>query len=75
MANYTANNPVKTLTVHKPECRFIPRSKLRPCGCGDTGKRGNQRWYCEDHISSYDVDRFMNGKFWAVLLCDGCFRI
>ncbi len=34
MAVYTANNPVKTLSIHKPGCRRIPKEGLRPCGCG-----------------------------------------
>ena len=74
MAVYSANNPVKTLTLHKPGCQFIPKEHLKPCGCGDTGTRGNQRWYCEEHILLNEVSEFMNGRFWAVLLCDQCFR-
>ena len=35
---YTANRPVKTLVIHKPECRVIPWDNLSECGCGDTGQ-------------------------------------
>ena len=74
MAIYTANKPNKVLTIHKPGCRVIPHSKLKPCGCGDTGMQDNQRWYCEDHITLDDIEEYMNGRFWAVLVCDLCFR-
>jgi hypothetical protein len=74
MAVYTASPVVKTLTVHKDHCRFIPREKLRPCGCGDTGQTGSQRWYCETHMNTNLVNEYMNGKYWAILVCDVCFR-
>ena len=74
MAIYTANKPVKTLTLHKNGCRVIPLDDLKPCGCGDTGAKGNQRWYCEEHISIDQVNNFENGRYWAILLCDLCFR-
>ena len=70
---YTANRPVKTLVIHKPECRVIPWDKLSRCGCGDTGELGNQRWFCETHIMRQSVDEFMHGRFWAILMCDICF--
>ena len=53
---------------------MIPRDKLQPCGCGDTDEHGNQRWFCETHITREAVDEFMNGRFWAILMCDLCFR-
>ena len=71
---YTANRPVKTLVIHKPECRVIPWDSLNECGCGDRGELGNQRWYCELHITKQAVDEFMHGRFWAILMCDICFR-
>ncbi len=74
MAVYTVSKVVKTLTIHKDNCRVIPRDKLKACGCGDTGQRGEQRWYCEKHISSNAVNEYMNGKFLAILMCDICFR-
>lgn len=74
MAVYTANRPNKTLVIHKPSCRVIPKEGLRACGCGDRGELGNQRWYCEEHISLDAVNEFMRGRFWAILLCDLCFR-
>lgn len=74
MAVYTVNRVVKTLTIHKVDCHFIHREGLRPCGCGDTGKEGNQRWYCEQHITIDDVNDYMKGKFWAILFCDVCFK-
>jgi hypothetical protein len=74
MAIYSANRPNKTVTIHKSDCRVIPRGKLEPCGCGDAGELGNQHWYCEKHICRDAVDKFMNGRFWAILLCELCFR-
>ena len=70
---FTANRLVKTLVIHKPGCRVIPWGKLDSCGCGDTGEHGNQKWFCEDHITREAVDKFMNRKFWAILMCDICF--
>jgi hypothetical protein len=63
MAIYTANHPNITLVIHKPDCRVIPWGKLNSCGCGDTGEHGNQRWFCETHITRKAVDEFMNGRF------------
>jgi len=74
VAAYTVNRPNKTLVIHKPDCRMIPKVKLKPCGCGDTGELGNQRWYCEAHITRKAVDEFMHHRFWAILMCDICFR-
>ena len=74
MAVYSANKPTRTLTLHKSDCNSIPKASLKPCGCGDTGSRGNQRWYCEQHITIDDVREFMNDRFWAVLLCGKCFK-
>ncbi|MEN6300032.1 MAG: hypothetical protein ABFD51_09035 [Anaerolineaceae bacterium] len=74
MAVYTVNRVVKTLTIHKENCRKIPREHLKPCCCGDTGQKDNQRWFCEEHISLDAVNEYMNGKFWAILMCDICFR-
>jgi hypothetical protein len=71
---YSANRPNKTLVIHKPECRVIPWDKLTRCGCGDTGELGNQQWFCESHITREMVDEFMHGRFWAILMCDSCFR-
>jgi hypothetical protein len=31
---------------------------LKACGCGDTGQKGQQRWYCEKHISSNAVNEW-----------------
>ena len=70
---YSANNPNKTLVIHKPDCNRIPWGKLSGCGCGDTGDRGNQYWFCEEHVTHEAVDEFMNGRFWAILICDVCF--
>ena len=74
MAIYTVNRVVKTLTIHKDYCRVIPKEGLRACGCGDRGREGNQRWYCERHITSTAVNAYMKGKFWAIVMCDICFR-
>ena len=74
MAIYTASKTVKTLTLHKDNCRVIKRDKLDPCGCGITGKESDQRWFCERHMSIDAVNEFMNGKFWSILLCDLCYR-
>ena len=74
MAVYTANSEVNTLKVHKATCRVIPKDDMKPCGGGDRGQMGNQRWYGEKHILTDDVSSFMNGKFWAILFFDICFR-
>ena len=74
MAIYSANNPGKTLTIHKTGCRVIPWKDLKSCGCGATGSQGNQLWICEEHMSIDVVDEFQNGRYWATLFCDLCFR-
>lgn len=71
---FSANKPNKTLAIHKPGCPKIPTQSLRVCGCGDTGELGNQRWWCERHITLDQVDKFMNGRHWAIILCDVCFK-
>jgi hypothetical protein len=73
VAIYTANTTVKTLTLHKDGCSAI-RGRVPPgCGCGVRGATEGQQWWCEKHIARDDVDRFMNGRFWAVLMCDVCY--
>jgi hypothetical protein len=74
VAIYTANNPVKTLTIHRPGCSAIKRRVPPGCGCGVKGATHGQKWWCENHITRKDVDRFMGGRFWAILLCDVCFK-
>ena len=74
MAVFSANRVVRTVTIHKENCRFISKDKLLTCGCRETGKNGNHRLYCEQHMSSTVIDQFMNGKFWAILMCETCFR-
>ena len=74
MAVYSANKPNRTLTLHKLGCSSIKSNQLKSCGCGDTGELGNHHWYCEGHISIDKVDEFMNDRFWAILICDKCFR-
>ena len=74
MAIYTANNTVKTLTLHKDTCWTVKKDQLDACGCGITGKEGAQRWFCERHMNTDAVNEFMKGKFWSILLCDICFR-
>jgi hypothetical protein len=73
MAIYSANGPAKTLIVHKEDCHWIPRDKLRSCGCGSTSDKGNQEWWCEDHITRNLVNEFQHNRFWAIILCDTCF--
>ena len=73
MTRYTANIPVKTLVMHKENCSKIPREFLDPCGCGDRGQHGNQRWWCEKHVTIDAVNNFMKGKHWAILMCNICF--
>ena len=73
MAIYSANRPNRTVTLHKDNCRRIPRDNLEACGCGETGERGNQQWFCEDHLHIEDIDQFMNGRQWALLLCETCY--
>ena len=74
MTAFTANRPNRTLVIHKEDCRVIPKEKLQPCGCGDTGERGNQRWFCEAHVTHQAIDEFMHNRFWAILICDICFQ-
>jgi hypothetical protein len=75
MAMYTANSVVKTLTIHKPDCQWAQRGNPGlACGCREGGEKGNQRWYCENHMNIDEVNEFMKGKYWAILLCDACFR-
>jgi hypothetical protein len=75
MAIYTANRPTKTLTLHKDHCRVVSKDRgLEPCGCGKTGEHENQQWWCEQHITIDEVNELMNRKFWAILLCDTCYR-
>ncbi|GIW42664.1 MAG: hypothetical protein KatS3mg076_3241 [Candidatus Binatia bacterium] len=73
MALYSASRPNRTVTLHKNGCRFVPRKTLRPCGCGAGSPRGNQRWWCEEHVRMDAVERFMRTRFWALLLCDRCY--
>ena len=70
---YSANRPVRTLTLHKAGCRHIRGGQLEACGCGYTGSQGNQRWWCEEHVAIEAVDEFMRQRFWAPLLCGGLF--
>ncbi len=71
MASYGVNAPNKKLTVHKKRCHHVPTTKLQACGCGTTSS--NHQWWCEQHITKDAVDRFMNHRFWAIVICDGCF--
>ena len=75
MAKYSANYPNRTLTLHKDSCVRITKQSLKSCGCGTTGEQGNQEWWCEDHINIEVVKRFMNSRFWAILLCDVCYGL
>jgi hypothetical protein len=74
MVVFSANKPNKTVTLHKEGCQRIPIADLHSCGCGKTGNLGNQQWYCGKHITLEKINEFMNNRFWAVLLCDACFR-
>jgi hypothetical protein len=74
MAIYSVNQPVKTVTIHKNDCYKIPRKDLKNCGCGETGTQGNQKWFCEEHVSVQEIDDFENGRHWATLFCDVCFN-
>lgn len=71
---YTANRPNRTLTLHKGSCSHIPWDRLSVCGCGSTGKLGNQQWWCGKHITIEAVDQFMNRRLWAILLCHDCYE-
>lgn len=75
MAIYSANHPNRTLTLHKVQgCKAARKRRLQPCECGATGKLGNQQWWCEEHITRDQVNNFIGHRFWAILLCDDCFR-
>jgi hypothetical protein len=65
MAVYSANKPNRTVTLYKPECRLIPLEKLKSCRCGDTGKAGNQRWFCEEHVTTNNIRELLfQGLLW-----------
>lgn len=72
MAQYSANKPNRTVTLHKETCHRIPNS-LSGCGCGATDKNGNQRWFCENHVTLEKINDHMNHRQWAFLLCHNCF--
>ena len=75
MAIYSGNRPNRTLTLHKSsECSSVPKEGLKPCGCGETGQLGNQEWWCETHVNIKEVNRLMNNRFWAILLCEKCYQ-
>jgi hypothetical protein len=73
MALYSANNPTRTVTLHKPTCPHARSAPQGGCGCGLTSTRGNQQWWCEEHVTLKAVGDFMNARFWAILACDNCF--
>jgi hypothetical protein len=74
MAIYSANNPNKTLTIHRNrDCRHVPNTDLKVCGCGETGRAGKHKWMCEEHITLVQIDEFQNGRHWTAILCDDCF--
>jgi hypothetical protein len=74
MVLYKANRSNWTLTLHKGSCSHIPWSQLGECGCGSTGKLGNQQWWCGEHITIEAVNQFMNHRLWAILLCHSCYK-
>lgn len=74
MAKFAANNPTKTVTIHKDNCRIYLNKKLDPCGCGERGNLGNQQWFCEEHMTLEKIDDFMNHRHWAFIPCDVCFK-
>lgn len=74
MARYSANNPNRTLTLHRDNCSHVSTGTPQNCGCGSTSTQGNQQWWCETHVGRDHVDTFMGGRFWAILLCDACYR-
>lgn len=75
MALYSANRHTRTLTLHKNhQCRYVPKKDLQKCGCGSTGEKQNHHWWCEDHITITNINRFMNNRFWAILLCGNCYE-
>lgn len=75
MATYSANNPNRVLVLHKDECSEVSKAGVSSCGCRSTSVQGNSRWFCEEHVTQKAVDDFMDGRFWAILLCSKCFSI
>ena len=73
MAMYSVNKPNRTISLHKEGCHRIPASDLSSCGCGITSNLGNHQWWCEEHIFIEAINRFMNNRQWAVILCYDCF--
>lgn len=73
MAVYSANRPNRTLALHKTSCTHIPYDRLSDCGCGERGAGGNQLWFCEDHVTRDQVDEFMRGRYWAIVICNDCY--
>jgi hypothetical protein len=74
MVLYTANRTNRTLILHKGSCSHIPWGQLGGCGCGSTGKLGNQQWWCGEHITIEAVNQFMNHRLWAILFCHSCYK-
>ena len=73
MAQYSANRPNRTLTLHKDDCSEIGRESSSICGCESTSEHGNSRWFCELHVTIDVVSEFMGGRFWAIPPCGKCY--
>ena len=73
MAYYSANKPNRTVTLHKVDCHRIPSVLANGCGCGATDKNGNQRWFCEHHVTLEKIDEHMNHRHWSFLPCHDCY--
>jgi hypothetical protein len=75
LTKYYVNKPNRTVIIHTDGCNHIPKISLSSCGCGETGKKSDQMWFCEEHVTIQGIGQFMKGRQWAVLLCDDCFGV
>ncbi len=78
MSFYSINKPNRTVTIHKDNCKLVNKIKTlseSECGCCSTGDNKNHRWFCEEHITREEIDNFMNDRYWAILICNKCFKL
>ena len=73
MARFKANSANRTLIIHRQDCPEALRAATEACGCSPNTSNGRSRWFCEEDVSLYAVNHFMNGKFWTILPCQQCF--
>lgn len=62
-----------TLTLHKADCLNIPPVHPNGCGCGAVINAAHQHCFCEEHFHTEAIIKFMDGRYWPVLLCETCY--